>query len=154
MFESAAVGVGRNATKLTDALSFASCQARHRSRSVTYTPAVTCSASFCFGTSERIVLLERHEQPGLAGLTAREQTLILRRVELPVRLQLRRARDPAGRSEARVVAQLGVADRDPATTVLLLEQDLLDHLVERLVLDPLLPRPARATGRPAAAPPA
>ena len=41
------------------------------------------------------------------------------------------------RREARVVAQLGVADRDPAATVLLLEQDLLHHLVERLVLDPL-----------------
>jgi len=85
-----------------------------------------------------VVLLERDEKAGLAGLTAREVALILRRIELSIGLQFGGGGDPARRSEARVVAQLRVADGDSTPAVLLLKQDLLNHLVERLVLEALL----------------
>ena len=53
MLASFAAGCGRNATKLTAALSFASRHARQSSASVANRPPVTCSNSFSLGTSAR-----------------------------------------------------------------------------------------------------
>src|SRR5260221_574979 len=80
-----------------------------------------------------IVRLERHEQAGLPRLRAGKETLILDRVEPAVGEQIGCVPDPGRRRIARIVTQLLVGHADAALLVLLLQQHLRDHVVERLV---------------------
>ena len=73
-------------------------------------------------TSGGSTAFERDEQPRLSRLPTREETLILRRVELPVRLEVRALVMISG-EQTRVVRSSASLTVIP-TTILLLEQDV------------------------------
>ena len=71
----------------------------------------------------------------MPGLRTRKKALILLRIEAPLGLQLRIVVHEGRGRVPRELLHLLVRHRDAARAVLVLEQDLHDHLLENLVLD-------------------
>ena len=82
-----------------------------------------------------VVPFELRQQSLLFCGGAGQKTLVLRRVELAVRLELWRLSELRGRRVLGRLNDLGVCDPDPPLLVFLVEESLGDELVERLLVD-------------------
>ena len=82
-----------------------------------------------------VIALEREQEAALTRLRAREQPLVLLRIEAAFGLKVGRVVEEGRWGVARKFAQLFVRDADAALAIFLIEQRLHDHFVERLVLD-------------------